>query len=501
MERTKSSFLNIVMSLASTFINTLMALIVVNLTIRYFGSDLNGVTATINQIMILISIVEGGFTLATNVSLYKPYVEGDTERISSILSAARIVFNAIGAVFALIGTGIAVLYPFVIKSDADRTIIMAIFFMAVIPVAFNFVFAIKYRIMFQVAQKEYMLTSIGVVTGFLSQLTGIIILLLGGNILLFRFSTMVFALLNSLSIYFFFRSRFKNISFKAKPSFISARSTMDVVMQRVTGVIYSSMPVLFIATFIGTIYASVYAVYNSIFSIVKNVAYSFVNAPVNGFGQLVAEKGRAGSRELFYTFELMTVMVLNSLITTTLVFILPFIRLYTSKISDINYVDWKLAILFLVIVSLEVIHIPSGIIINVTGHFRLSRNIQIASALVLCISGGIFGHVFGFYGILTGNILCNILLASLEIFYTHERILGCSTGWYLKVLACNGALAALIIIAGMRTAFVFTNYISFFATAFIGFVAITAAVLLLNFVAFRRQLLEIVGRLKVLLYS
>jgi hypothetical protein len=99
---------------------------------------------------------------------------------------------------------------------------------------------------------------------------------------------------------------------------------------------------------------------------------------------------------------------------------MPFIKLYTAGVSDINYLNWPIAVLFVGISFFEIIHLPSGNIINMSGRFRISRNFQIIAAIVLIISmiGG--NYFFGFYGIIGAVFITAIVLAILEITYIHN---------------------------------------------------------------------------------
>ena len=69
--RTKSTFLNAIVMITNTALLSFLALISTNLILKNYGSDYNGVVATANQFVNLILIVEGGFTTAINVALFK----------------------------------------------------------------------------------------------------------------------------------------------------------------------------------------------------------------------------------------------------------------------------------------------------------------------------------------------------------------------------------------------------------------------------------------------
>ncbi|MDD3187693.1 MAG: hypothetical protein PHD02_04430, partial [Bacilli bacterium] len=95
-DKTKSSLLNAITMILQTGIISILSLVSTNLILTNYGSDFNGVVATANQIINLLLIVEGGFSLAINVALFKPYVNNDTKKIDAIMSASKKIFFKIG---------------------------------------------------------------------------------------------------------------------------------------------------------------------------------------------------------------------------------------------------------------------------------------------------------------------------------------------------------------------------------------------------------------------
>lgn len=493
MQRTKKSIYNIVTLLIGTLVNSTLGLIVVNLTIRTYGSDMNGFSATVAQFMVFLSIIEGGFGLATNVALYKPYVDNDRMKINAILSASRIVYLILSGVFTLFAVGIAFFYPHLVKTDLDTELMTTFFLMAIIPAAIGFLTE-KYRVLFEVSQSEYILFGVNAGTTFLTHLSSIAIMLLGGGILWVRFSVMCFGLSASLVLVLLFYKLYPRASFRAKPDFRSLRSTPVVMVQKLADALYVSFPTIVVSSFVGTAYASVFMIYNSVFLVIKNVITAFVSAPINGFGQLLAERGKEGVRSLFLTFEFIAVLVLNALITTTIVFIVPFIRVYTHGVNDIGYVDWNVAILFMLVVVLEVVFLPSSIIMNVSGHFKASRNIHLVSCAILCGSGLALVHPYGVYGVLIGNVLCNAVRARMAIRYAHHTILGMESGAYYRILAFNGVLSFLISFAGYELDMSFGGYLPLLTAGAIGFVFIAGLVAGMNYLFFRKEMVAVFDR-------
>ena len=128
MQKTKSSIYNAVVTLISTALSSLLALISTNLILKNYGSDFNGVVATVNQLMNVLMLVEGGFTLAINVALFKYYVKDNQKEVNQILVASNNRFTKIGILFLIIGGIVTVVYPIFIKSELDYITILLIFF-------------------------------------------------------------------------------------------------------------------------------------------------------------------------------------------------------------------------------------------------------------------------------------------------------------------------------------------------------------------------------------
>ena len=158
MNKSKRSILTAVSAIALSIINGLFALVITKLIIVEYGSDFNGLNSTANQFISMLLIFEGGFTIATNVALFKPMAINDYDAINRILSATRRIFNKIGVFFFLIGLGASIVYALIINTDLSPMTSFLVFIMTIISTSFNLLYATKYRILLQSENKEYILT-------------------------------------------------------------------------------------------------------------------------------------------------------------------------------------------------------------------------------------------------------------------------------------------------------------------------------------------------------
>lgn len=483
--RTKNSILNAIVMILNTVVLSILSLVSTNLILKNYGSDFNGVVATANQFVNLLLIIEGGFTTAINVALFKPYVKNDTKKINAIMSAAKKTFLKIGIIFLAIGVIVSIVYPVFIKSNLDYITISLIFLMVMVGTSYNLMFLMKSQIMFQVSQKEYIYTFFYIIVNVLSSLTTIILVYNKVNMLVIRFFILFYIIVNGIITYILYKKNFPKINTTVKPDYKSIKGTKDIMIQKLTSVVYLSTPLLFISTFISTKMASVYAVYNSIYNIIKNFLSSMIAAPVNGFGQLLSEGKNEDVYKKFQLYEYIIILVATTLLSAVLSVIIPFIKLYTETIKDINYANFSIAIMLAIIVFLEVIHIPSGNIINVTGNFKVSRKIQTKASFLIIVLSLIGGICFGIYGILGATIITNLVLAYSEISYVHKNIFLANIKKFLYQVLVNVCLISLLVFAIKLIDLNINSYFSFLLSGIIILTIEGAIIFFVNFILFK----------------
>lgn len=119
--------------------------------------------------------------------------------------------------------------------------------------------------------------------------------------------------------------------------------------------------------------------------------------------------------------------------------ILPFIAIYTSGVSDINYISNILPILFTGILLMNQIRTPAVIAINVSGAFKETQTgAMLEAAINLCISLALYFFTpLGIYGLLIGTVASYIYRTTDVLIYVYNKILHESIWPYLKVVVID----------------------------------------------------------------
>lgn len=432
-------------SLMFTAVNGILSFFVTRIILINYGSDFNGLNSTANQIINMLLIIESGFTIASNVALFAPLAKQDDKTVSRIISTTKHAFFWIGGLFYGIGIIVIVLYSFFVHSDASRLEVISIMLMALFPTGLNLLIATKYVTLFQSKQQEYLINIIKISCCILGQILVLIIGSMNANRLVVRAFMMINPIMVIVLITIIGKKVFSRYSTRMKPDYSLIKGTRDLLAQRLLGMAYSTLPTLVISARLGTEHTSVYGVYNMVTVLIKSIANAAINAPRMSLGALIAEGNERKTAEIFKQYEVIVFILVTPMFMTYMVMILPFVRIYTNGITDINYVDQKMAILLGIILFMESIHIPSGIYINMAGHFKAARNIQLSSAIVLGVSmvyGAVQNNV---YAIIISVLCAAFVLAVLEISYVHLKCLKRKVAILLK-LAVSALLSIGVIL-------------------------------------------------------
>lgn len=494
--RSKISLLNAVTAMGMTLVNGLLGIVVTRFVIESFGSDFNGLNSTANQIVNVLLVLEGGFTMASNVALFAPLTKGDYALVNGVLAATRSKFRRLGLIFLAVGLVISVGYGFAVNSALPAEFVMTVIVMTVIPAAFNLFYATTYRVLLQTQQKEYVINIITIVTIGLGHLANIVMILMDGPMWMVRFNTMICGLLNSLLIAFYVKRRTPFLKLDTEPRPELIKGTNDVMIQRITGVIYNSAPIVFLSLSPsgGTVLASVYAVYNNVFTMLKALLHGVIDAPRLSFGQLLTEQKRDEVWPVFAQYEYAAFSAIFVLLSTCCTLIMPFIGLYMDGISDANYFDMVIAIFMVLITVVEMLHIPSGHMINMAGEFRVSKNFQMISCVVLLISMIVGGSLWGVYGMLGAILLVAVLLAFLEMGYIHTRFFRGKLPALLRLLLPLSIAGVVLCVVELNLGLQIRSYFMFmvYGVVFVGINGIAA--LVVGYLFNRQELMALLSR-------
>ena len=389
----------------------------------YYGSEMNGLVGSVGQFIEYLWLFEAGVGATTVQALYRPVALNDKDGINSIINASGRFYSKSGLYYLICLIILSVGYPFVFKSDLDRLTVAFVVFLSGFSNVINFWVQEKYSMLLKAEGKSYIISNLLTYSMILSGIVRVLLMLVKMNILYVVGAAFLIRLSSTVFLYMYIRRNYKWLNRSIKPNYESINQRGYAFVKELSRLLFNGADIIIISFFCGLKVVSVYSMYKVITNQMNNLIGASPTSIEFSQGQLFQTDKRLFSKRIDL-YESLFSTVYHTLYSVTLFMFVPFMKLYTEGINDINYVDYRLALLFVV---LELLHMSRSLMsqtINVAGHFRLTTPQTIAETFInICVSV-IAVQFWGIYGALIGTIIALLYRANDMIIYANKRIIG-----------------------------------------------------------------------------
>ena len=154
--KNKVALINIILSLILQICAVVSGFIIPKLILSYFGSNVNGLVSSLAQFLNYISLLEGGVTGVITANLYKPLINNDEEKISSIIKTTSMFYKKIGLIFILYSILLAFIYPVIFNTNFTFIYIFTLTLIMSINLLIQYMFSLTYRTLLNADKKVYL---------------------------------------------------------------------------------------------------------------------------------------------------------------------------------------------------------------------------------------------------------------------------------------------------------------------------------------------------------
>ena len=422
MNSKKKAFLNLIYSAIGQILTIAIGLVIPRLFIVGFGSAINGLINSVNQFLVYLSLFEAGVGAATLQALYKPVALDDKEDINSILAATDRYYKKTG-LFYLIGLIIfSIAYSVFVESELGAASVFLLVLFSGLPNVILFYFQGKYYLLLRAEGKQYIQTNLITIITVATGLAKIMLLYLGLPVLAIIFVGMLISLIQALYIMVYIRRRYKWINLRCVANTNALSQKNFALVHQLSFLIFNNTDVLILTFFCDLKIVSVYSIYKMITSHIEKVLSIFNNSVDFALGQQF-QTDLIGYKKKIDVFESYYSIFMYSAFSVALYLFIPFMKLYTDGISDINYVDRNIAVLFVINSILSQARVPMLNTINYAGHFKLTMPQSIVESIINLTVSLVGVHFLGIYGVLLGTAGALLYRTNDVIIYTNKKIL------------------------------------------------------------------------------
>lgn len=421
--RRKEILLTVASNLLLQIVTAVCGFILPPLVIGTFGSSVNGMVSSITQFIAYLNIVEAGVGGASIAALYKPLALGDTDGRNAILSATAKFYNRSGILFSILIFILAIVYPLIVGGEVDRLQSALMVLVLGITGAAEFFLIGKYRVLLTADKKVYVISLVQMVALIISTSLAVVFIKVGFGILVVKLVSALMFLARYFVLALYVHLHYPKVNFYAVPDRQAISQCKNVLVHQIGALVVFNSPLVIITIFCSLKDASVYAVYSLIFNAVNLLLGAFSNGMQSFFGESLVTDSIERTRNIFARYETVYFAIEGWFYAMTYLLIMPFMKLYTKNMTDTQYMQPVLAVLFVLVGVLNNLRCPANQLINAAGHFKKTqwRSVAEAAINVVCSIAGVM--IFGFKGVLLGAVCSGVYRGADMIIYSSRHIL------------------------------------------------------------------------------
>lgn len=412
----------LIVGIISQAVTLALGIILPRLLIGGFGSEINGLLASIKQIFVYVALLEAGVGTAALQAMYAPIANGDRQKLSEIMAATHHYFRRTGWLYGLSVILLAFLYPIIFHVEINYWKVVAIILLQGSAGVIRYFFQGKITILLRVDGRSYVTTNIQTIVNIASYTAQIVLIIMGFDIIAVMTAYFFVNVCQMLFFNWYVQKHYPWLDLSATPDFKSLNQSKFVIVHQVSGLIFNNTDMIILTYFCGLKVVSVYAIYNLIFNSIGSIIDTLCSSVEFVMGQAF-NSNRTRFMLFQETYETYYLGIAFAFFTIALIMIPSFMAIYADGFKDADYLNKYLPYLFAAVNVLLYARRTSSQIINFAGTFKQTQWRSIIESIInLTVSLILVQHI-GIYGVLIGTIAALLYRTNDVIIYANYNIL------------------------------------------------------------------------------
>ncbi len=445
--RTKNATLNILFAIILQLVTFVRGLILPRIIIPAYGSDINGLVSSITQFLTYISLLEAGVGTIFRSSLYKPLADGDIDKVSGVINEQKRFYRKIGLVFVFYVIALCFIYPLIAKTKISTEYIVSFILILSISTFAEYFISLPYVSLLSADQKVRISYIVSIVYTVVNILVALFWVWLKADIRLIYLSMCVIGLLRPL-FYWLYVKKHYNLSKTAAPDASALKQRWNGMVHHISYYIHTNTDSAILTIFVGTAMVSVYNVYGAIIFGMERLITSVSAGTAAGIGNVLVSGDKKTIDRTVDLFEFVQSAATTVLFTITALMIMPFIKLYTANMTDVNYIHPEFGY---VLVCAEAIYCFRCIYSTISTNANKFKETQLG-AILECVVNLVLSLILtlacgmGLLGIAIGTLAGMFVRYLAEVLFLSKNVINRSVLKAFKSLLVNACIAAVSIL-------------------------------------------------------
>lgn len=432
-ESIKNTTVSLVIQVGTILINFISRTVL----IKTMGEQYLGISGLFGNILNMLSLAELGIGTTITYWLYEPMAKNDTQRLSVLMSVYAKLYNVIGIVVLMIGLSLAPFLSFFMKETPDIPYITLIYVLYVLNMAMTYFFVYKGTLI-NVAQKNYIVTTIKFVIFVVTNILQIFILFKFRNYILYYACSVISVLIRNLIVSAKAEKMFPFLKVPVKGELTQEekeeikKDVSAIFSHNIGTFVLTSTDNLVIAKMIGVIEVGLYSNYTMIIHAIQTFLNLIFSALTSSIGNLLYSTNKEKSYEIFKNMLFATSWIVGFCSICFYVLLNPFITLWLGE----KYIFSNFVVFFIVVnFYLTFIRRPVNTFKQCVGLFRNDKYKPFIESVINLATSIWLANKFGIGGVFMGTTISTMIACIyVEPYILYKHFYKRSVGEYFKLL-------------------------------------------------------------------
>ena len=348
---------------------------------------------------------------------------------------------------------------------------------------------ISNSVLLQADQRTYITNIISMVATIVNAVMVVVLIGFSADVIIVKLFSSIIFFLKPVALWLVVKKDYKITNVKTNEVYLKQKTTG--LGQHLAYFLHSNTDVVVLTLLSNLVSVAIYSVYHMVVSSIEKFSSSFASGMEALFGNLYAKGEKEELNKTFDLYEGMISITSLILLSTTAVLIVPFIKIYTSSLTDADYIQPAFSLLLTISALLTSLRAPYHNMTIAAGKFKETRVAAYGEALINIILSVILVLNFGLVGVAIGTVAATAFRFIYYVFYLSKNLLYRSVWVSIKRLFTNALTFTVIYLLGSYIVSLFdiTNYGIWIIFGFIVVVLSAIVTLAINLIMYKGQAL------------
>ena len=372
--------------------------------------------------------------------------------------------------------------PIVVSIDFDSIFTISLVVIIAISTFSEYYFGMTYRLYLQAEQKTYIISLIHIGTLILNAIMVIVLIKFGASIQVVKLVSAIIFILRPVLQNIYVKKKY-NINLKNIEGNYPIKQKWDGLAQHIAYIVHKNTDIVILTLCTNIAEVSVYSIYYMIINRLKNIVQSFVGGVDAAFGNMLAKGEMDNLNRAYKKYEGLYLTIATILFSSTLFLIIPFVKVFTNGITDVDYIRPVFAYLMVIAEFICIIRQPYNDLVKVAGHFKQTRIGAWVEAISNILISFILVWNFGIIGVAIGTLFAMAIRTIEFMYHCSKHILNRSVFYTFKRLFIIAVEVSIItLIVNIIPTIQITSYTNWILQACVVLVISIVVVLLINII-------------------